>query len=150
MKKRINIILFVSLFFYGCANSIEHVNPSKLNDDDRKTIDSQYMDYKEENCEKIIDAKKNAEDIIYNITIKKSGGKSIELGNPFEDMQYPTSNDATGLIVPAATGFISLITRTKVKDANGINDNDRAVLRFYELKNIAIDKIIDEKKCIDK
>ena len=141
------MLFFLCVFvFIGCASQqpIEPVQIDKLTEEQKQTIAEEYKIYQDSTCDELVKFNINNEEYIKSLILESENRKSNNVGSSFLKGANEANGNTSGLVMALIIGTISAI---EAADFGNLKDSDKLVVNYYQLRIIALHKIMEDQNC---
>ena len=141
------MLFFLCVFvFIGCApqQPIEPVQIDNLTEEQKQTIAEEYKIYQDSTCDELVKFNINNEEYIKSLILESENRKSNNVGSSFLKGANEANGNTSGLVMALIIGTISAI---EAADFGNLKDSDKLVVNYYQLRIIALHKIMEDQNC---
>jgi len=137
--------LYVFIFI-GCSaqQPIEPVQIDKLNEEQKNTINKEYNIYFDSTCDELVKFNIGAEEYIKSLLLESKDRKKNNVGSAFLSGMNQADGTTSGVVMSLIAGTASAIDAA---DFGNLKDSDKVLINYYQLRIIALNKIMEDKNC---
>lgn len=151
MTKKIIIALFplCVFIFIGCSaqQPVEPIKIDQLTEEQKNTINEEYNIYFDSTCDELVNFNIGAQEYIKSL-ILESENRSNNKNNVghafFQGAAKEANGNTSGAVMALIMGTLSAIDAA---DFGNLKDSDKELFNYYQLRIIALNKIMEDKNC---
>uniref|UniRef100_UPI003FA1E79A hypothetical protein n=1 Tax=Sulfurospirillum cavolei TaxID=366522 RepID=UPI003FA1E79A len=95
-------------------------------------------------CDELVKFNINNEEYIKSLILESENRKSNNVGSSFLKGANEANGNTSGLVMALIIGTISAI---EAADFGNLKDSDKLVVNYYQLRIIALHKIMEDQNC---